>query len=151
MPSILRSRIALFVMLGAFLIPVATSSLRGLTHILTCRENAETPFSVVIPERGDPLVTTSTRLRRGEEKGLCGGLAIDLGARLAAEGKLALVVPITNNTEEHWLGTVQLRLDSLSIPVNIGGIAPGETERDVVTIRLDPGTHEVTGSLLIGP
>ncbi len=138
-------------MLGAFLIPVATSSLRGLTHILTCRENAETPFSVIIPERGEPLVTTSTRLRRGEEKGLCGGLAINLGARLAEEGRLAMVVPITNNTEDHWLGTVQLRLDDLSIPVNIGGIAPGETERDVVTIKLDPGTHEVGGSLLIGP
>lgn len=151
MPSILRSRIALFVMLGAFLIPVATSSLRGLTHILTCRENTEAPFSVVIPERGDPVVTTSTRLRRGEEEGLCGGLTVDLGARLSSEGKLAMVVPITNNTDEHWLGTVQLRLDDLSIPVNIGGIPPGETAQDVVTISLDPGTHEVSGSLLIGP
>lgn len=151
MPSILRSRLALFALLGAFLIPIGMSSLRGLTHVLTCEEQVATPFSLVIPEKGEPLVTTSTRLTRGEEPGVCGGLSLNMGARIAGGRKVAMVLPITNETEYEWRGTVRLVLGDTSIPVDIGAIEPGETEEDVVTFELDPGTHAVEGSLLIGP
>src|SRR3546814_7832459 len=52
MPSALRAQVALVGLLAVLLIPIGTSSLRGLTHILTCQDDSATPFSVVVPEEG---------------------------------------------------------------------------------------------------
>lgn len=152
MPSLLRSRIALFALLGAFLIPIGMSSLRGLTHVLTCQDEAATPFSMIIPpDGGDPLIQSSSRLERGQEAGLCGGLSLEMGARVVEDGRVQMELPITNNTEFLWRGTVKLVLGDTSIPVDIGEIAAGDTATDKVTFNLDPGTFELNGSLLIGP
>ena len=150
MPSILRSRVALLVLLGAFLIPIGMSSLRGLTHVLTCRDRVRTPFTLLIPERGRPEAVTSKRIERTEGE-ICGGLSLELGSRVVSSNRLEMDVPITNSSEHLWRGTVQLALDDVAIPVDIGRIAAGDTETDTVSFRLPPGSHEVTGSLLIGP
>jgi hypothetical protein len=152
MPSALRSRIALFALLGAFLIPIGMSSLRGLTHVLTCQAQEDAPFTMIIPEDGgDPLIQSSTFIERGDEAGLCGGLSLELGARIVGPTKILLEVPIANNSESDWRGTVKLVLGKTSFPVDIGEIAAGETETDEVTVSLKPGAFELNGSLLIGP
>jgi hypothetical protein len=150
MPNILRSRIALLALLGAFLIPIGMSSLRGLTHVLTCREPSRTPFTLIIPEAGAPEAVTSTSFGRGQGA-ICGGLSLDLGARVAGPDELEMVVPITNNTTFLWRGTVKLVLDDASIPIDIGEIAAGRTRSDTVAFDLDRGAHDLTGSVLIGP
>jgi hypothetical protein len=150
MPSILRSRVALLALLGAFLIPIVMSSLRGLTHVLTCRERVRTPFTLFVREDAPPQAVTSTLIRR-EEAGICEALDIELGARLVSRRKLAMVVPIRNNSPYVWRGTVELELDDISIPVAIGAVSAGDTETDTVTFTLDRGAHELSGSLLIGP
>lgn len=151
MPTLALSRFALFAMLGALLIPIGTSSLRGLTHVLTCHEEANTPFQLIISDAGPPTVITSTKIERGEEQGLCGGLLLDMRARTRPEEHPNMIVLITNNTSSPWRGTVQLRLEKLRIPVGIGAIRAGETRSDTIPLRLDPGPHDLTGSLLIGP
>lgn len=154
MPSALRSRVALFALMGAFLIPITVSGLRGLTHILTCQEKVETPFTMSVPENGPPTVLSSTRIERGQEEGLCGGLLLDLRAKGGARDTVEMIVLITNNTQDLWRGTVQLALQgqtSVKLPVDIGTIPPGETAQDTVEISLGSGTTEIGGSLLIGP
>ncbi|GBD83960.1 hypothetical protein BMS3Abin02_00344 [bacterium BMS3Abin02] len=151
MPSILKSRVAIVLILGIFLIPIATSSLRGLTHVLTCEENVAAPFSVVVAEDGSAVVTSSATGQAGGDSGLCGGLAVDLRARAKPDGRLDLTVLVTNNSAYPWQGTVDLSLNRTVIPVAIGRIDPAETGTDTVAFRLDPGTHELTGSLLVGP
>jgi hypothetical protein len=151
MPTILRSRVALLALLGAFLIPIVTSSLRGLTHVLTCREGVQTPFTLFIRENAPPQMVTSTFMSRADSPGICGGLSIDLGARVESRRELEMVIPITNESPYLWRGTVKLELDDLSIPVGVGAVSAGETETDTVTLRLDEGAHELSGSLLIGP
>lgn len=150
MPSALRSRLALFALLGAFLIPIAMSSMRGLTHVLTCQEPARASFTLITSETGPPLVGGATRLERGQELELCGGLLLDLRAR-GVGSDVAMVVEITNNTGFGWRGTINLLIGKLSIPVGIGEVPAGGTRADKVRLRLDPGTHELNGSLLIGP
>ena len=150
MPSILRSRVALMVMLGAFLIPIGMSSLRGLTHVLTCRDRVRTPFTLLISDRDQPEAVTSKRIHR-EAGEICGGLSLELGSRVEGTRRLQMNVPITNESRYLWRGTVQLLLDDIAIPVDIGEIPAGQTATDSVTLNLDPGAHEVTGSLLIGP
>jgi hypothetical protein len=151
MPTILRTRLALFALLGAFLIPMMMSSLRGLTHVLTCRESVRTPFTLIVKEDAPPEAVTSTLIRRDDPAGICGGLALDLGARERQANQLEMVVPITNNSSYMWRGTVALKVDGTSIPVDIGAVSAGRTETDVVPFRLTRGSHDVSGSLLIGP
>lgn len=139
--------------MGAFLIPISMSSLRGLSHILTCRDEAATPFTLAIPppELGPPQLLSSTRIQRGAEKGFCGGLFTKMGAQVTGQHKITMIVGITNRSDYDWQGTIELHLGSTAIPVGIGNVPAGATEEDTVEFDLDPGTHEVEGSLLIGP
>ena len=151
MPSALRSRLALFALLGAFLIPIGMSSLRGLTHVLTCKESAATPFTLITPENEEPQLLSSSRISVDDEEFLCGGLSLNMGARAQGPGKVDMILPITNHSEYLWQGTVTLVVGNTSIPADIGSIPAGETRTDTLALTLDPGETEVNGSLLIGP
>jgi hypothetical protein len=151
MPSALRSRIALVVLLGTFLIPIVTSSLRGLTHLLTCEDATEIPFTLVVPEDGPPVIISANVIERDTPEGVCGGLVLDMGVGPSGPGKVLLRLPITNNTDFDWQGTVSLKLGGTLIPVDIGEIKAGQTGADTVKINVDPGEIEINGSMLIGP
>lgn len=151
MPSGLRSRLALLALIGVFLIPIGMSSLRGLTHVLTCKESAETPFTLITPEGMEPQLLSSSRIEAGDSDYVCGGLSLNMGARADGPGRVSMVLPITNNSEYPWKGSVTLVVGGTSIPASIGEIPAGETRQDVLELDLDPGTQEVNGSLLIGP
>ncbi|MGH2706044.1 MAG: hypothetical protein ACRDJ4_13425 [Actinomycetota bacterium] len=151
MPPLLRSRLAAIAMIGIFLIPVGFSTLRGLTHTLACEEQSDTPFTLTLRERQRPILTTSTRLARGEERGVCGGLLLDLRARAKSSERVDMVIYITNTSSSFWHGSVRLSTGAISIPVSIGAIAPKATGQDVVGLLLKPGSHEIGGSLLVGP
>lgn len=142
-------------MLGAFLIPIGSSSLRGLTHVLTCQEKAKTPFTVVFEEGQKPTILSATGQITPEdtekESTLCGGLTLDIGVSEASPGHVAVHVPITNNGKFEWRGTVAVKAGKASIPIDIGSIKPGVTEKETVTLKLKAGTTQLDGSLLIGP
>lgn len=155
MSSPLRARVALFILMAIFLIPIGLSSLRGLTHILTCSERAATPFTIIIPADGPPQLTSSTRITAGGTQDLCGGLGLDMQAGGEGSARVRMVVSITNNTDLAWRGTVGLVLEgdrTASVPIDIGAIEPGATVSDEIVFRnLPQGTHQLNGRLLIGP
>jgi hypothetical protein len=157
MPSALRAQVALVALLGVLLIPIGTSSLRGLTHILTCQEAATTPFTIDVPEDGPPSITSSSTLERNPDGSiptneLCGGLTLDLLIGTRTDDRAEITVSITNHSEYGWRGSVQLHLDDVEVPVDIGAIDAGDTASDAVELRLEPGeTYTVAGDLLIGP
>jgi len=149
-PPILRSRLALLALLGAFLIPIGMSSLRGLTHVLTCKEEAKQPFTVIVTD-GRPEVLSSIRIGRQDTGRLCGGLTLETKARPGTGGDIMLVLPITNHTEHDWKGTVSVLIGKTTIPVDVGEVPAGETREDTIDLELKKGTTELNGSLLIGP
>lgn len=151
MPASLRQRLALVALLGVFLIPIGTSSLRGLTHLLTCQEAAQVPFSVQLSENGEASMASSSVIERGVDPTLCGGLTLDLAASGGTDGLVTMTVPITNATDRQWQGTVQLSLGDISLPVDIGRIEPGQTATDEVDLTLANGSYDISGTLLIGP
>jgi hypothetical protein len=157
MPSALRAQVALIGLLAVLLIPIGTSSLRGLTHILTCRDRSATPFSIDVPEDGPPTISSSTVIERdpsGEVKSneVCGGLTLDLVMGSRREDRADVTLLITNNSEFGWRGSVQLRLGDTPIPIDIGEIDAGTTAEDEFQLRLDSGRrYEIEGNLLIGP
>jgi len=138
-------------LVAAFLIPLGTSSLRGLTHVLTCRDEAEIPFSLIVPDEGDPVIVSSQTISRDAPVGVCGGLVLDMAVGPAGRNRVELRLPITNRSEFDWHGTVRLKVGTTVVPVEIGEIKHGETEVDSVKVRVRPGEHELQGSLLLGP
>jgi hypothetical protein len=150
----LRSRIALVALLGAFLIPIGMSSLRGLTHVLTCADKTEIPFTLITPAGGDPVIVSSTTISRSSAANagkVCGGLSLDVRAGPAAGGRVTLRLPISNDTSFDWKGTVKLQLGSTVVPVDVGEIRAGQTRTGTVKFKPPKGQLEVNGSLLIGP
>ena len=157
MPSALRAQVALIALLGVLLIPIGTSSLRGLTHILTCQDRSASPFSVEVPEDGPPVISSSTVIERNPDgttrsTEVCGGLVLDLemGSQVANEADVVLT--ITNNSDYGWRGSVQLDLDGTDIPIDIGQIDAHDSATDRFELHLDSGrTYAIEGSLLVGP
>jgi len=156
MPPLLRSRAALVALFVALLIPIGLSSLRGLTHVLTCSDEVETPFTVIFGD-GDPIVLSSATLIAGDEPGLCGGLEVEIQASTTDAEEAELTLVISNATEFPWRGTVNMELGDQGvmgttlIPVNIGRVEVEATATELLLVRLGAGAHEFNGRLLIGP
>jgi len=63
----LRIRASIILLVGTLLIPVATSSLRGLTHVLSCKSALSARFDVPIPAAGEdpePVLLDPTVITR---------------------------------------------------------------------------------------
>jgi hypothetical protein len=142
---------ALIALLGAFLIPILLSSLQGLTHVLTCQQATNVPFTVQLPPHGQPTISSSVTITREQASGLCGGLHLDMKVGQEGNNKVKIILPIANGTKHDWQGSVKLQLGGTTVPVRIGSIPAGETRQDTIHFHVDPGTHEINGSLLIGP
>lgn len=153
LPSSLRAKVALVVLLGILLIPVATSSLRGLTHVLTCEDEVVATLSIDNSAAQDASVLLSAdSTQRGEVEGLCGGLLVDLQLTTVETGRAEVRVSIANPTDDDWRGTIELHFGDTAVPVAIGSIPRGATATDDVQLRVEPGkSYEITGRLLIGP
>lgn len=151
MPSILKSRVALAALIGVFLIPIMTSSLRGLTHVLTCTGQVAKPFTVVVEEGFDPIVLSATSLIAGQDEAICGAIDVDFQARVVDSNRVALTLIVVNQSADPWRGTINLELGGVRVPVSIGLVAARDEETATVTLNLKEGESEIVGSLLIGP
>ncbi|MEY2476449.1 MAG: hypothetical protein QOG87_1764, partial [Actinomycetota bacterium] len=89
-------------LLGVFLIPITVSSLRGLTHVLTCDQDVRTPFTV--DTGGGSSITSSARFTRGEPTDLCGGLRLNMRVGPLGSEKVRVTLPITNESKYAWQG-----------------------------------------------
>lgn len=155
MRSTLRSRIAILAAAAVFFLPVLASSPRGLTHLLTCRQKSQEPFTVVITPGVAPTLVTSLSETSGSSGGLpgtlCGGLALDIRAGTRGPETVAMRVILTNKTAHPWRGTVSMTVGNLPIALPMGRIGPGGVSDVSVDLHLVPGAHNLEGSLLLGP
>lgn len=150
MPAYLRIRLALAILLGVFLIPIGLSSMRGLTHVVSCREAISKPFEVDFDPAGEPLLTGSSVIEAGQDP-ICALLETDLSLRTAGPNRLEVTVPVENQGKDPWQGTVTLRVGDVLIPVQIGLVPPGESRSETLVLRLPAGVTGFSGELLIGP
>jgi hypothetical protein len=152
MPSALRAKVSLVSIFAVLLIPIYTSSLRGLTHVLTCDQVTDADFSVVVDDQGRPSILSSVSFDRNTDRSLCGGLTADFAMGSARDNRADVLLTIANNTEFDWQGSIALKVDDTTIPVSIGRVPAQTTRHSTVTVRLrDDRDYELKGSLLIGP
>lgn len=156
-PNILKSRVALAALLAVFLVPIGLSSLRGLTHVLTCDEEVATPFTVIFDE-GTAMVLSSIAITSDDvDPTLCNGILVDVQASTPSTDMAELTLIVSNTTELPWRGTINLELGdqgvmgSTLIPITIGKVDPQAFQTEVVTVNLEDGAHEFGGRLLLGP
>lgn len=149
-PIHIRTRVATIALIGVFLIPLIQSTLRGINHILTCTEQVETPFQVVITD-GMPIVTGSTTLEPGQPAVFCGGLAVEIAVGPSTERDVTVFVDLDNTTSVDWFGTVDLQVGDVRLPVDLGRVRGGSSSTESIELSLPDGSTEFTGSLLIGP
>jgi hypothetical protein len=116
--------------------------------VLTCDQDVRTPFTV---NTGEPSITSSARFTRGEPTGLCGGLRLNMRVGPTGSDKVRVTLPITNESKYTWRGSVELKLGSTAVPIDIGEIKAGKTAEDTVDVKVNKDVTEIQGSLLIGP
>lgn len=152
LPTSLRARIALVSLLGIFLIPLATSTLRGLTHVLTCEAAVDASLQIDNTVDDESVLLSADTITADDDDGLCGGLTVDLQLASATDDEATVLVEIANDSDVDWQGSVELEFSGTGVPVAIGAIGAGETAADTVTLRIEPDrTYEISGKLLIGP
>lgn len=154
LPTSLRARVAVVTLLGIFLIPFATSTLRGLTHVLSCTDEVSATLSVDTTDDTNTVLLGADTVTREEaaDPTLCGGLVVDLQISSSTTQRAEVEIRVTNETDVDWKGTLELQLGGTAIPVSIGRIDRGTTETDTVTLRVAPGrSYEISGTLLVGP
>jgi hypothetical protein len=154
LPVSLRAKMAAVMLLGIFFIPFATSDLRGLSHVLTCRDSVATSLYVDggSDDQGSVLGSADTVTREDVGLGLCGGLLVDLQLTSSRADRALVLVAITNATDHGWQGSVTLDFQGAPVPVSIGSIRPGATATDTVEVRIPEGrSYEINATLLIGP
>lgn len=143
---------ALFSLMGVFLIPIGQANLGGLTHVLTCKQQIEQPFTVVIAPGQEPSLLSSLQITREETTTtLCGGLSVDPAVSSRGPRTIVMTLPIKNDSPYVWRGTVTLLFGKTSIPVGIGEVPAGQTRSEDVEFVLKKGTFELNGALSIGP
>src|SRR5207248_8849185 len=138
---------ALIALLGAFLIPILLSSLQGLTHVLTCQQATNVPFTVELPEHGQPTISSSSVITREQAKGLCGGLRLDMRVGQEGTNKVKIILPIANNTKHEGQGAVKLKLGGTTVPVRIGSLPASKIRQGTIPLHVHPGTPATNGSL----
>ena len=152
MPSVLRAKMALVALFAILLIPIYTSSLRGLTHVLTCEEQTDAEFAVQVDDEGQAILSSSQVITRETDRSLCGGLVVDFIVGTVEPGEVEIEMSITNTSEDDWHGTVGLEFDGIDIPVGIGAIEAGGVASETVAARISNGrAYVIEGRLLIGP
>lgn len=147
----MRSRIAFFTLFAVLLIPVALGSLRGIGHVLTCRNQVATPFAVLLEPGQSPVITGAATSATPLVAEHCGDLTVDISANQPDNSRLGLKVAVSNRSQIPWRGTVQLDVGGIRVPVSIGRVAPGATREEPIVLNLPTGQTELTGALLIGP
>jgi len=150
-PALLKSSFALVALFVVFLIPVTQSTLRGLTHVLSCTELVDTPFQVILLEGEDPIVTGSAVLEHDDPGTLCGGLEVQIAAGPSDSADIDVIVTISNASPNDWYGTVELAVVGVRVPIDVGRIPSGGSERRTLPLDLPEGVSEFGGSLLVGP
>ncbi len=147
----LWTRIAFVSLFGVLLIPIALSSMRGLSHTLTCSEQVESPFQVFLEPGSPPVMTGAATLTPDGGGGLCGGLLVSVEVVALDDGRVRVTVPITNTTDADWFGTVQFEVAGTRIPLDLGKVRAGETRQAGFALNLPAGVTEFDGRLLVGP
>jgi hypothetical protein len=146
-----RGHYALWLLAASLLIPLGTTNLRGLHHLVSCTDEIDQTFSVTAINATQAIVTGSTSIVREPPEGDCAAVEMNMGVRPDGRGYVLVTMPVVNETDRPWSTSVILQLDGLQTSVPVGRIPAGATKTKVLRLRLTRDLQSITGTLLVGP
>lgn len=124
------------------LLPMA----QGLTHILTCQEQAQVAFAF------GPGANPATGSALSDEPTPCDGLSIQIASAAVGPRTVRLKVSLRNSSALDWRGTAALDVSSVGVvAIPLGRVSAGSSRVASLELHLPPGRTDVSGNLLIGP
>ena len=149
----LRPTHAALCVLAVPLIPLAVSSLAGISHLRSCTAARGTPFSVSYNGGATaPLVSSALVLERdAAPPKACAGLELLAQAQPQADGTVRIVLPIRNTSTLSWHATVRVSNGKTSFPVRVGRVGVAQTASASVDVKVPTGESQITATLLVGP
>lgn len=151
LPFSTTAKLAVAGLLGSLLISLSTSTLGGMTHLVTCTSAIDQTFSITAVDAKRAIVTGSAEVVRRPPKGECSAVDLNMVVRPDGRGYVRISMPVTNRSSRTWRASVKLRVGRLRIPVPIGSVRPGRTVSKELRIRLTKDLQVVDATLLIGP
>ena len=145
------SRVAMAALVGSFLIPLSTTSLRGLHQLVTCTDEVDQTFSVTAVDSVRAVITGSTSVVREPPVGKCSAVDMNMQVKPDGKGFILITMPVENKTNLAWNTSVILQLDSLRTTVRVGRIKPEGTLTKELRVRLTDELASITGTLVVGP
>jgi hypothetical protein len=146
-----RGHYAFWLLAASLLIPLATTNLRGLHHLVSCTDEVDQTFSVTAINATQAIVTGSTSIVRKPPEGDCAAVKMNMRVRPDGKGFVLVTLPVVNETNRAWQTSVIMQLDGLKTSVPVGRIPAGATRTKVVRLRLTRDLQSITGTLLVGP
>jgi hypothetical protein len=146
-----NARFALWLMMAAFLIPLGTSTLRGMHHLVSCTDEIDQTFSVTAIDAKSAVITGSTSVVRTPPTGECSAVDMNMRVRPDSKGFVLIRLPVENKTDRAWTASVILQLDDLKTSVPIGRIEAGKVKTKELRVRLTQELQSITGTLVVGP
>lgn len=138
-------------LLGAFLLPVATANLRGVTHLIDCRAPTREAFEVRWTASDRALLTGSSTVTVEDGEGICDDVDADVAVRPGSEGRVTVTVRVRNDRAAPVHATVIIDTGSQKIPVRLGPVPATSMSADQVIVRGGRRTTAIRTQLLVGP
>jgi hypothetical protein len=138
-------------MLGAFLLPVVTGNLRGVTHLIDCTAPTREAFEVFWTASNRAVITGSSTIEAGDRQGVCDDVDADVAVRPGAENRVIVTVRVTNGRSEAIHATVQIDTGTQRVPVRLGTVGPRTQSSDRVVLRAGRRVTSISTTLLVGP
>ncbi len=151
MSALSAGRVALAALVGSFLIPLSTTTMRGMHHLVSCTDEVDQTFAVTAVDSLRAVITGSTAVVREPPTGECSAVDMNMQVRPDGKGFILISMPVVNRTNLAWNTSVILRLDSLRTTVRVGQINAGETHTKELRVRLTSDLQSITGTLVVGP
>jgi hypothetical protein len=151
MRRVLGAKALLGLLLASFLIPVATSNLRGVTHLLECTGPTQETFEVFWTKSNKAIITGSSVIEPTNTTGLCQDVDADMSLRPGTEGRVLVTVRVRNDRSKNVQATIVVDTGTLQVPVRLGTMRAGTTTSRQVTLRGGRNVTVVRTRLLVGP
>jgi hypothetical protein len=146
-----HGRFALWLLVASLLIPLGTTTLRGMHHLVSCIDEIDQTFAVTAIDQTNAVITGSTSVVRTPPTGDCSAVEMNMRVQPDSKGFVLIDLPVENKTDRTWIASVILQLDGLKTSVPVGRVQPGDTKNKTVRVRLTKDLRSITGTLIVGP
>lgn len=144
---------ALALIPAAFLVPLVSSPLAGLTHVPGCRIPPGDPVAVSGANGGTEIAASAVSFDSTavEEAGDCAGIEVLPNVMNDSNGTVRITLAVTNNSSRTVRVTSDLHIDDEIRNLSVGRIEPGGIGVKVVVLPVVRSDRTFSAGLYVGP